>query len=145
MTAACIAGYARTSFTFARKGVLAGVRSDELGAHAVRELLKRAGAKPGDIEDLVWGCACPIESTRKALARAKLKMSDIDIVEMNEALARERKLAAACSKFPKRSSMSTRARSHSAIPSARAAGALLTRYYNYSNTRTPAWRVQPGA
>jgi len=25
MTAACIAGYARTSFTFARKGVLAGV------------------------------------------------------------------------------------------------------------------------
>ena len=29
----------------------------------------------------------PIESTRKALARAKLTIGDIDIVEMNEAFA----------------------------------------------------------
>lgn len=49
----------RTPFTLARKGALAGVRPDELGAHAVRELLKRTGAKPDDIEDIVWGCASP--------------------------------------------------------------------------------------
>ena len=59
MTAAYIAGYVRTPFTFARKGALAGVRPDELGAHPVRELLKRTGAKPDDIEDVVWGCAFP--------------------------------------------------------------------------------------
>ena len=58
-TAAYIAGYVRTPFTFARKGALAGVRPDDLGAHAVRELLNRTGAKPEDIEDVVWGCAFP--------------------------------------------------------------------------------------
>jgi acetyl-CoA acyltransferase len=57
--AAYIAGYVRTPFTFAKKGALAGVRPDDLGAHAVRELLNRSGAKPEDIEDVVWGCAFP--------------------------------------------------------------------------------------
>ncbi len=59
MTGAYIAGYVRTPFTVARKGALANVRPDDLGAHAVRELLERTGAKPEDIEDVVWGCAFP--------------------------------------------------------------------------------------
>jgi acetyl-CoA acyltransferase len=33
MTAAYIAGDVRTPFTFARKGALASVRPDDLGAH----------------------------------------------------------------------------------------------------------------
>jgi acetyl-CoA acyltransferase len=59
MSVAYIAGYVRTPFTFARKGAFASVRPDDLGAHAVRELLKRTGARAEDIEDVVWGCAFP--------------------------------------------------------------------------------------
>jgi acetyl-CoA acyltransferase len=56
---AFIAGYVRTPFTFANKGALAGVRPDELGAHAIRALLERTGIPSEDVEDVVWGCAFP--------------------------------------------------------------------------------------
>ena len=56
---AFIAGYVRTPFTFAKKGALAGVRPDELGAHTIRSLLERTGVPGEDIEDVVWGCAFP--------------------------------------------------------------------------------------
>lgn len=56
---AYIAGYVRTPFTFARKGALAPVRPDDLGAHVIRALLERVGAPAGEIEDVVWGCAFP--------------------------------------------------------------------------------------
>jgi acetyl-CoA acyltransferase len=56
---AYIAGYVRSPFTFARKGALAGVRPDDLGAHAIRSLLQRTGAPGDEIEDVVWGCAFP--------------------------------------------------------------------------------------
>jgi len=56
---AFIAGYARTPFTFAKKGALAGVRPDDLAAHAIRALLARSGVAGEDIEDVVWGCAFP--------------------------------------------------------------------------------------
>jgi acetyl-CoA acyltransferase len=58
-TSAFIAGYVRTPFTFAKKGALASVRPDELGAHAVRTLLERTGVPGEDVEDVVWGCAFP--------------------------------------------------------------------------------------
>ena len=57
--AAYIAGYVRAPFTFAKKGVLAGVRPDDLSARAVRELLNRTGGKPEDIEVVIWDCAFP--------------------------------------------------------------------------------------
>ncbi|MEW5421045.1 acetyl-CoA C-acyltransferase [Amorphus sp. 3PC139-8] len=56
---AFIAGYVRSPFTFARKGALAGVRPDDLGAHVIRALLERTGAPADEIEDVVWGCAFP--------------------------------------------------------------------------------------
>lgn len=56
---AYIAGYVRSPFTFARKGALANVRPDDLGAHVIRALLERTGVAGGDIEDVVWGCAFP--------------------------------------------------------------------------------------
>ncbi len=54
-----IVGYARSPFTFARKGELARVRPDELTAQVVRALLERTGVEPSDIEDLLLGCAFP--------------------------------------------------------------------------------------
>ena len=59
MIDAYIAGYVRTPFTFARKGALAEVRPDVLGAHVIRALLDRTGVPGGEIEDVVWGCAFP--------------------------------------------------------------------------------------
>jgi acetyl-CoA acyltransferase len=58
-TAAFIAGYVRSPFTFAKKGALASVRPDDLGAHAIRSLLKRTGVPAEDVEDVLWGCAFP--------------------------------------------------------------------------------------
>ncbi|WP_180902041.1 thiolase family protein [Martelella soudanensis] len=59
MTEAYIAGYVRSPFTFARKGALAGVRPEALGAHVIRALLERTGAPGDEIEDVIWGCAFP--------------------------------------------------------------------------------------
>lgn len=54
-----IAAYVRSPFTFARKGGLASVRPDDLGAHIIRALLERTGVAGAEIEDGVWGCAFP--------------------------------------------------------------------------------------
>jgi acetyl-CoA acyltransferase len=54
-----IAGYARSPFHFAKKGGLARVRPDELAATVVAALVERSGIDPGDVEDLIVGCAIP--------------------------------------------------------------------------------------
>ena len=54
-----IAGYARSPFTFARKGALVRTRPDDLAAQVVRELIVRTGVRAEDIEDLIVGCAFP--------------------------------------------------------------------------------------
>ena len=54
-----ICGYKRSPFTFAGKGALAGVRPDDMAAAVVRALVDSTGVKPGDIEDLLMGCAFP--------------------------------------------------------------------------------------
>ena len=59
MSSAVIAGYVRSPFTFARKGDLAGMRPDDLGAAVIRALLERFPVPPDEIEDVLWGCAFP--------------------------------------------------------------------------------------
>jgi acetyl-CoA acyltransferase len=59
MTAAVIAGYARSPFHFAGKGDLARVRPDDIAAQVVRALISRTGVNPEDIEDIILGCAFP--------------------------------------------------------------------------------------
>jgi len=54
-----IAGYARSPFTFARKGELAKVRPDETASQVVKALVERSGVKADDLEDLILGCAFP--------------------------------------------------------------------------------------
>lgn len=39
-----------------RKGLFASTRSDELAALVLEELVKRAGVKKGDVEDIILGC-----------------------------------------------------------------------------------------
>src|SRR4029077_6271029 len=59
MSEVVIAGYVRSPFTPASKGALRTVRPDELAAQVVKGLVQRTGVKPGDIEDLILGCAMP--------------------------------------------------------------------------------------
>jgi len=56
---AYVAGYRRSPFTFARKGALAGVRPDDLGAQVVAGLIDSLSLPGDEIEDVVWGCAFP--------------------------------------------------------------------------------------
>ncbi|CAK0776582.1 3-ketoacyl-CoA thiolase [uncultured Gammaproteobacteria bacterium] len=59
MTSAVIAGYLRSPFTLAQKGALAKVRPDDLCAAVIRELVRRTGVNPAEIEDVIVGCAFP--------------------------------------------------------------------------------------
>lgn len=59
MKEAVIVAGARTPVGKAKKGTLANVRPDDLGALAVKETLKRAGNYEGPIDDLIFGCAIP--------------------------------------------------------------------------------------
>ena len=59
MKTVVIAGYARTPFTLARKGALAGTRPDEIAAQLIRRFVEASKVPPGDIEDLILGCAIP--------------------------------------------------------------------------------------
>jgi acetyl-CoA acyltransferase len=60
MTSAVIVSVCRTPVGRARKGALAAVRPDDLGALVLREALARApGVEAAAVEDVVLGCAFP--------------------------------------------------------------------------------------
>ncbi|MDG4657109.1 acetyl-CoA C-acetyltransferase [Ectobacillus antri] len=59
MREAVIVAGARTPVGKAKKGSLATVRPDDLGALVVKETLKRANNYEGNIDDLIIGCAMP--------------------------------------------------------------------------------------
>ena len=59
MSEVCIAGYARSPFTFAHKGALIHARPDDLGGAVVKGLIARLGVDPAEIEDVIVGCAFP--------------------------------------------------------------------------------------
>jgi acetyl-CoA acyltransferase len=54
-----IAAFVRSPFTLANKGELVKVRPDDLAAQVVQGLLARSQVDPGEIEDLILGCAFP--------------------------------------------------------------------------------------
>lgn len=49
----------RTPFGRANRGALKDTRPDDLGSHAIKELVRQTQIAPGDIEDVVMGCAMP--------------------------------------------------------------------------------------
>ena len=57
MKDAVIVDAVRTPMGRSKGGVFRNVRADDLSAHLLKALLKRNEAlKPGDVEDVVWGC-----------------------------------------------------------------------------------------
>jgi acetyl-CoA acyltransferase len=69
MREAVIVAGARTPVGKAKKGTLAHVRPDDLGALVVKETLKRAGNYEGNIDDLILGCAMPEAEQGNNVAR----------------------------------------------------------------------------
>ncbi|PFP30066.1 acetyl-CoA C-acyltransferase [Bacillus sp. AFS073361] len=69
MREAVIVAGARTPVGKAKKGSLAQVRPDDLGALVVKETLKRAGNYEGNIDDLIIGCAMPEAEQGNNMAR----------------------------------------------------------------------------
>jgi len=57
MAHAFIVDYARSPFTPAYKGALAGTRPDDLAAGVISTLVGRSGLDPATLEDVILGCA----------------------------------------------------------------------------------------
>jgi len=68
MAEAFIAGAVRTAIG-KRNGGLAGVHPVDLGAHALRALVDRAGIDPGAIDDVIMGCVSQIGPQTADIAR----------------------------------------------------------------------------
>jgi len=72
-----IAGYCRSPFTPAQKGQLAKVRPDDLVAQVIKGLINDTGVNPGDIEDLILGCAFPEGEQGMNLARLIVHLAEL--------------------------------------------------------------------
>lgn len=74
-----IAGYVRTPFHFARKGLLKDMRPDDLAAVTLRALIDRARLDPALIEDVLMGCAYPEASQGNNVARIAALLAGLPI------------------------------------------------------------------
>jgi acetyl-CoA acyltransferase len=71
MNDAFIVSAVRTAVGKAPKGTLRDTRPDELGAAAIKEAIARvSGLQPGEIEDVIMGCAMPEAEQGMNVARA---------------------------------------------------------------------------
>ncbi len=80
MREAVVVAAARTAVGKAPKGTLKDTRPDEMAAAAIAEAVKRAGVEPGEVDDVIIGCAFPegeqgMNVARVALSRAGLPSS----------------------------------------------------------------------
>src|SRR4029450_6179206 len=69
MVDAVIVSTARTPIGRAVRGAFNLTHGAELGGHVIAHAVKRAGAEPGDVEDVVLGCANPEGATGGNIAR----------------------------------------------------------------------------
>jgi acetyl-CoA acyltransferase len=79
MTNVVIAGYARSPFTFAKKGALARVRADDMAAAVIRGLIEKTGVTPEDIEDIIVGSAFPEGEQGMNVARLIGLLADLPL------------------------------------------------------------------
>jgi acetyl-CoA C-acetyltransferase len=80
MTEAVIVSTARTPIGKAYRGAFNDTTGPALGAHAIGHAISRAGVDPGEVEDVVMGCAMPEGTTggnvaRRAAIRAGLPVT----------------------------------------------------------------------
>ena len=69
MTQAVIVSTARTPLAKSWKGAFNMTHGATLGGHAVRAAVERAGIEPGEVDDVIMGCATPEGATGSNIAR----------------------------------------------------------------------------
>jgi len=69
MTDAAIVSIARTPIGKAFRGAFNDTDGAELGGHVIRHAVARAGIDPGEVEDVILGCALPEGATGGNIAR----------------------------------------------------------------------------
>jgi acetyl-CoA C-acetyltransferase len=69
MTAAVIVSTARTPLAKSWKGAFNMTHGATLGGHAVKAAVERAGIEPGEVDDVIMGCANPEGATGANIAR----------------------------------------------------------------------------
>ena len=69
MTEAVIVSTARTGLAKSWKGAFNATHGASLGGYAVKAAMERAGIDPGEVEDVVMGCATPEGATGGNIAR----------------------------------------------------------------------------
>jgi acetyl-CoA C-acetyltransferase len=69
MPDAVIVSTARTPIGKAYRGAFNMTHGAELGGHVVRHAVARAGVEPGEVDDVVLGCALPERATGQNIAR----------------------------------------------------------------------------
>ncbi len=72
-----IAGYCRSPFTLAHRGLLKRVRPDELVAQVIRGLVNATQVETKDLEDLILGCAFPEAEQGFNMARLAVFLADL--------------------------------------------------------------------
>jgi acetyl-CoA C-acetyltransferase len=76
---AVIVATARSPIGRANKGSLVDLRPDDLGASIVQALLEKAPAvDPGEVEDVIWGCAQPAGESGYNVARVTALLAGIE-------------------------------------------------------------------
>jgi len=69
MPDAVIVSTARTPIGKAYRGAFNMTHGADLGGHVVRYAVERAGVEPGEVEDVILGCALPERATGGNIAR----------------------------------------------------------------------------
>ncbi len=76
---AVIVATARSPIGRANKGSLVDLRPDDLGATIVQALLEKASAvDPGEVEDVIWGCAQPAGESGYNVARVTALLAGLE-------------------------------------------------------------------
>src|SRR5687768_10227374 len=60
-------------------GALAGVRPDDLAAHAIRALVERTGLPEDKVDDVVWGAANQAGEDNRNVARMALLLAGLPV------------------------------------------------------------------
>jgi len=89
MVDAVIVSTARTPVGKAYRGALNDTSGATLGAHAIREALKRSGVEAGEIEDVIMGCAMQEGTTGLNVARRALLTAGLPVTVAGTTIDRQ--------------------------------------------------------
>lgn len=79
MRDAVIVSTARTPIGRAYRGAFNDTQGQALAAHAIRHAVARAGVEPGEVEDVILGCALPQGSTGGNIARQSALLAGLPV------------------------------------------------------------------